>query len=53
MQDLQTQEEQRLDNAMLKVQVSLNEMFLDQNDEVQDAFNKFVLAYKAALSARY
>jgi hypothetical protein len=52
MQDLQTQE-QRLDNAMLKVQVSLNEMFLDQNDEVQDAFNKFVLAYKAALSARY
>jgi hypothetical protein len=52
MQDLQTQE-QRLDNAMLKVQVSLNELFLDQNDEVQDAFNKFVLAYKAALSARY
>ena len=52
MQDLQTQEH-RLDNAMLKVQVSLNEMFLDQNDEVQDAFNKFVLAYKAALSARY
>jgi hypothetical protein len=52
MQDLQTQE-QRLDNAALKVQVSLNEMFLDQNDEVQDAFNKFVLAYKAALSARY
>jgi hypothetical protein len=52
MQDLQTQE-QRLDNAMLKVQVSLNEMFLDQNDEVQDAFNKFVLAYKAALSGRY
>ena len=52
MQDLQTQE-QRLDNAMLKVQVSLNELFLDQNDEVQYAFNKFVLAYKAALSARY
>jgi hypothetical protein len=52
MQDLQTQE-QRLDNAMLKVQVVLNEMFLDQNDKVQDAFNKFVLAYKAALSARY
>ena len=52
MQDLQTQE-QRLDNAMLKVQASLNELFLDQNDEVQDAFNKFVLAYKAALSARY
>jgi hypothetical protein len=52
MQDLQTQE-QRLDNAMLKVQVVLNEMFLDQNDKVQDAFNKFVLAYKEALSGRY
>ena len=52
MQDVQTHKA-RLDSAMFKVQIILDELGLDEVDEVQDAFNALATAVDTVLNDSY